>query len=266
MRILLLLLLISMPVLGDSEAVLERIEIAKEVQEELQEEGFKVQRYNDTLHEIEQEFVAQVALEEANGTPSFVQIENKLDSLEELERAAFLARDELTILKQAINESTVPAQEAQNTYNEAFAAASAERYEEALELVEVAYEELSEAQALDVRAQAIYEASTRGLLQTIENNSKYLMFGGLALAVILIIMRKPVLRARYKKEIQICEKKKAAIRNLIAKTQEQYFTKNSLDENSYHIRTKKYAEMIRELNRQIPLLEEEIAKLDKVKK
>jgi hypothetical protein len=50
------------------------------------------------------------------------------------------------------------------------------------------------------------------------------------------------------------------IRSLIAKSQKDYFEKGKLSEATYHARIEKYSEMIRDLERQIPLINEELAR------
>jgi len=54
------------------------------------------------------------------------------------------------------------------------------------------------------------------------------------------------------------EIRKDSIRNLTAKTQQDYFEKQDLSEITYKTRITKYAELIRDINRQIPLLNEKL--------
>ena len=44
------------------------------------------------------------------------------------------------------------------------------------------------------------------------------------------------------------------------KTQKEYFQKGSLSESGYQIRSKNFADLVRDIDRQIPLLEEKLIK------
>ena len=49
------------------------------------------------------------------------------------------------------------------------------------------------------------------------------------------------------------------------KIQKDYFQEGKIPEGEYNIKTKKYAELIRDIDRQIPLLQEELAKFQSTK-
>ena len=54
------------------------------------------------------------------------------------------------------------------------------------------------------------------------------------------------------------ERRRENITRLISEAQKQYFEKGEMSEIRYYVRTKKYAELIRDINRQIPLLKEKL--------
>jgi hypothetical protein len=55
--------------------------------------------------------------------------------------------------------------------------------------------------------------------------------------------------------------RRTTLKKLIAKTQKEFFEKGTIDETTYHIRLNKYGEIIRDINRQIPLVKEELESL-----
>jgi len=65
-------------------------------------------------------------------------------------------------------------------------------------------------------------------------------------------------RILIRRKIAFSERRKVAIRNLIAKIQKEYFGQGKVGSKNYHIRMKKYGELIRDINRQIPLLREQL--------
>ncbi|MCD6476788.1 MAG: hypothetical protein J7K26_01310, partial [Candidatus Aenigmarchaeota archaeon] len=68
-----------------------------------------------------------------------------------------------------------------------------------------------------------------------------------------------------KRKIEILESEKNTLKKLIANTQRDYFEKGILSDVDYHIKIHKFGELIRDIDRQIPLLKEEIAKIQKLK-
>jgi hypothetical protein len=56
------------------------------------------------------------------------------------------------------------------------------------------------------------------------------------------------------------------LQELIARTQRDYFEKGNIGEDTYNIRINRFGEMIRDINRQVPLIREQLAKVEKVKK
>ena len=46
------------------------------------------------------------------------------------------------------------------------------------------------------------------------------------------------------------------------KTQREYFNEGSISEGTFNIKIKKLAELVRDIERQIPLLQEGLAKID----
>ena len=54
---------------------------------------------------------------------------------------------------------------------------------------------------------------------------------------------------------------RAVIEKLIRGMQREYFEKGGMNELSYHIKTKKFGDLIRNINRQLPLLKEELKRI-----
>lgn len=67
------------------------------------------------------------------------------------------------------------------------------------------------------------------------------------------------------RKIQNLEMRKKTLKGLIMKTQGDYFNSGNMSESAYEIRTKKFAEIVRDIDRQIPLLQEELVKIGRKK-
>lgn len=74
-------------------------------------------------------------------------------------------------------------------------------------------------------------------------------------------IRKRIIKAKIKK----LELKEKTLRGLVMQTQKDYFHSGKMSEGMYSIRTNKFAELIRDIERQIPLLKEELARAERRK-
>ena len=83
--------------------------------------------------------------------------------------------------------------------------------------------------------------------------------------VLLLVFWKAISKYLVLRKIKYLETKKNVLNNLIQKVQVNYFKDKNASENEYRIKIKTFDEMIRDINRQIPLLKEEIAKISKSK-
>ena len=63
-----------------------------------------------------------------------------------------------------------------------------------------------------------------------------------------------------RKKIDYLENRKVALKEYLKKTQFDYFQKGKISEADYNLRSKKFAEMIRDIDRDLPLLQEKLIK------
>ena len=255
-------MVLSVPSLAISEEtsrVQSDLKLAEKDMQEMLDQGLTVTRYNDTLIITQQMFDAQVALENAGGKPSYYLVYEKLEELEDMKQKAFKNIDELNALKSAINQTEgIDLTQVLDLYEQAENEFKAERYEKSLELIDMTYNKLSELKALQTKVKAFYEATSRNIVNFFKERWKEIASIVAAIIIFIILTRNRVSCWMIKKKIKQLELRKKSIKELIAKTQKDYFEKGELSEGTYQIRVKKYAELIRDLNRQIPLLREEL--------
>jgi hypothetical protein len=227
--------------------------------DELITAGFSITRYNDTLGIAQQTYEAQVALEKTGGKTDFSIVYQKIDELKTIKSSAFIAADEIKAL-----ESTVEQTQASDMapildlYNQSREAFNSERYEESLKLIEKTYEKISEMEAFDTKLKAFSDAVSKGVINFIKKNWKIISIIIIVIALISILTYDKIRIYLLKNKIKNMEIRKDSIRNLVAQTQKDYFETGKLAETTYKTRTTKYAELIRDINRQIPLLKEEL--------
>ncbi|MFW5977488.1 MAG: hypothetical protein ACOCQQ_03175, partial [Candidatus Nanoarchaeia archaeon] len=124
---------------------------------------------------------------------------------------------------------------------------------------ESAREKASEYDALNTKVKALMAASSRNIKSFLQRNWEFVL-GGLVVALILFFILKKIIRkALIKRKLKQLHLRKESIHELTKQIQKEYFSTGKLSESAYHIRLKVYGEMVRDIRRQIPLLEEELA-------
>ncbi|MFQ5647715.1 MAG: hypothetical protein ACE5FW_00600 [Candidatus Aenigmatarchaeota archaeon] len=267
--LLILLLLLPSLALAVSEEALKvqnAVELAEQDMQELQKAGLPVIRYNDTLFLAKQMYEAQLILEEAGAVPDYSLVQEHINELAGIKQKAFRALDELKALELTINQTVgidlAPVLEIYAQSRDAF---DAERYEECLELAEKTYEKISEMEALETKIRAFYEATSRGISEFLAVWWKEILVTLTALVLAVVLTYNRLMMFLIRKRIEGLEQRKESIRKLVAKTQQGYFESRKISEATYHTRIKKFGEIIRDINRQIPLLKEELAMREKRK-
>jgi len=233
--------------------------------QELIESGFNVLRINDTLSQAEQLFAAQSALEETGGTPDYSLIIERTEEITELKNQAEEMNDEIKALEARLKDIP-PNSEATALFNEAKKEFDDQRYEKISDLIEEAYVKISEQEALQTRFRAIYVASTKTILDFFKKRWKSITVTITLIVVIYLLLRKRVAIYLIDKKINSLNFEKEILGKLIKKSQYEYFHLFKIHEELYHIRIEKFGELIRDIDRQIPILLEEKAKIKGLEK
>lgn len=230
----------------------------------LLDSGLPIIRYNDTLAFATQIYEAQIALENASGKADYSLVQEKIKELRALKQNALRASDELKVLEMTINQTKgIDLAPVIEIYGEARNEFNSERYEESIKLIDTAYKKISELEAVETKIKAIYDAGSRNIMGFLNERWKDIALAALAVAIIYLLTHTTVSAWFIKRKIRSLEMRRNSIKGLLSKAQKAYFEERSLGETSYYVRTKKYGELIRDINRQIPLLKEELAKKQK---
>ena len=250
----------SLAISNETAEIQNILKIAEKDMEEMINDGIAVTRYNDTLISAKKIYEAQLTLERAGGKPDYSLVYEKLDELKNIKKNAYKALDELKALELTINQTKgIDLSPVLEIYQEAKGEFRAERYERCLELTDKAYNKISELEAWQTKVKVFYEATSRSILTFLKENWKEISITLIVIFTTIVLSYNRVMCWRINKKIESLKRRRESIEKLIAKTQREYFEKGKISETAYHIRIKKYSEMIRDINRQIPLLKEELS-------
>ncbi len=230
--------------------------------------GFNVTRINDTINEAKQIFDAQVALEQKTKNAKYSGIIAKAEEASRIKSLAFNVSNDIRALEIAVEDvksKGIEPADAENSLRQAQADFAAERYEQVSASVQSGYEQLNKAQLSTSVLTAIYESSTRTIGGFIERNWQSILATLVILIALIAVFYRQIRIYLAKNKIKDLETEKDIVSSLIKRAQKDYFEKKTLAEGAYHIKVKRFGEIIRDINRQIPILKEELEMIKKGK-
>ena len=234
------------------------------IRQEMNESGFNVLRIDDILNDARQIYEAQKILKTRGRNPDFTRVFEYERESAFLKETAFQARDELFSLEKSLEileERGVDVSEGEKAVNEIRQRIDNEEYEKAAELIEPAREKIAEIESSSTGLKIFYRATKRNLLDFLKENYIGILSGVFIIMLVYVLFRKRVMRFIIKRKIGKLEIRKSNLKKLIQETQKQYFQDGEISEGIYNIRVKKFAELTRDIDRQLPLLQEEMVKL-----
>ncbi len=235
--------------------------------QEMNLSGFNVLRINDILKDTRQIYDVQIILKTKGRKTDFSRVFQYEEEVSRLKELAFQAKDELFSLEKSLEklkEQGIDVSEGEKIIQEVKQRINNEEYEKAVELAESAREKIAEIESSSTGLKIFYRATKRTLLDLLKENYIGILSGVFILVLMYVLFRKRIMRFLIKRKIKKLELRKSNLKKLIQETQKQYFQDGAISEGIYNIRVKKFAELTRDIERQVPLLEEELAKLKEV--
>jgi hypothetical protein len=230
---------------------------------EMSLDGFQTQRINDTLKAAIQIYEGQQS--RAKAQRDYTIIDTYLDEIEELKEKGYIARDEVTFvydLYDSIAEENpaINLSEADLTIEEMNFEFNSERYDEAFDLAKEAYSRLIEIEGQQTALNLAYKTTTKTLKAFFVDNWMIILIVLAVATIFYFIIKNRLGYFLIKRKIRNLIKERDSLEALIKKTQVDYFEHGDMAESTYQIRIKKFSELMRDINRQIPLLKEALAR------
>jgi len=182
-----------------------------------------------------------------------------------IEGNAIKANDELQVFLEFYNNANkeINLSAMDKEYGDIIASFSGERFEDTSRLIDIGYQRISEIQSSQTALNLFYSTTSQGIKNFLKNNWKGLSIGGVVVLLILIFFWKAIVKFRIKRKLNYLNLQKQTLNALIKRTQLDYFKYNKMSETEYGIKIEKFRELIRDVDRQIPLLKENMIKLQK---
>lgn len=237
---------------------------SRDIMAAMQIEGFNVVRVNDSIKENTAIYESQLILKSKKKSYDFSSIVKSCEDIKAIKDSAEESMVELGSLLKYYNESITSKMDSSSVdkiIGEIKAEIRDERYENVPKLIENAYTELANVQASQTALKLFSAATARGLKVFILNNWKVFSTLIILILVLYLFYRVKISIWILTNKIEGLKNRKKTIKELVMQTQKNYFQYGKIAEGEYNIKTKKYAELMRDIDRQIPLLQEELAKL-----
>jgi hypothetical protein len=226
--------------------------------------GFNTIRVNDTYYLAEQTYLSQIVAEDKNQFGEYRTILEKCKQIKDIKIKALQNKDELRVLEERINETSKNKDANLTEVLESFKRASQEfydeRYEQSLVLIEETYQKISEAESSAAQAKVFYVAASKTLGNFFIKSWWIILIVIVVLLAIYFITKSRIEKFLIKRRIKRLGIEEKVLKDLIAKTQKDYFEKGIVSEGNYNIKMKKFSELIRDIHREVPLLKEELEK------
>ncbi|MDP1695930.1 MAG: hypothetical protein Q8L29_03385 [archaeon] len=245
------------------------IDDSKKIMNDLMNDGFNTKRINDSIKLAEQIFDSQSKIELRGGKVDYSSVAGYCTDIEEIRVSAYEAKDSLYSLeisynsfKDKIKGYNVNISEVDVMMEDVRQEIINERYEDVPEdslSVEI---KMADIESTSTATSLFYSTVTSGVRSfIIDNYIKILIFIGV-LILLFFAYKLRIKRYIVLKKIGQLEAQKKVLKDLIRKAQYGYFHQGEISQGSFSIKMNKYSEMVRDIDRQIPLLNEDLALIE----
>ncbi len=233
----------------------------------LKEQGFNFIRVNDTISKAKEILEIQLSLKEKGKNYNFSAVTFYCQEVFSIQKNAYDSQNELKVLIRFYNESfeegIINTSSVDIILQEINDEIFSERYEKVFPLVDRTYSEIAEVKGKYTSLNLFYDSTRRGIFRFFENNWIWISFILFISLIVYVFFRKAIMRELLRGKLEKLDLRKKTLKNLLEKNQRAYFGKGNISENEFNIKNKKLSELIRDIDKDIPLLHEELAKLSK---
>lgn len=270
---IILLILSVQPVYSEELSIKEQAKLCLDdsrlTLNEFIQTNMSYQRINDSLIKAQNLYEAQILLEQDGKKVDYSLIIPYCEDVTNIREIAFEAMDGYSSLKRFYNVSITSDMNSSSVdviLAEIEEEINSERYEKVPPLIDSAYEEIAHVRSSYTTLNLFYDSTTRGIKRFFRENGIPLLISFFVLFFVFLIFRKKIRKRLIKDKLSNLELRRKKLQELIGKVQKDYFQYGNVSEGNYNLRTRKFAELVRDIDRQIPLLKEELIKLEKHKK
>lgn len=275
-RVILLLVLVLSLSFVYAEGNLTSREIASNclnesavILDSLKLDNLSVTRFNDSFVRAQDLYEAQVIIESRRGKPNYNLIITSCDQIKKLKQDATLALDSYRVFLNFYNETVDPGMDSSSVdtiIEQINAEIVGERYEGVPRLIDQGYTEISKIRSEQTAIALAYRATTRGIGGFVSDNWIMLVSVLVLGLAFYFLYRTKIALWLLQRKLNNLLLRKDTLKGLMSTTQRNYFQYGNIPEATYRMRIKNFGEIVRDIDRQIPLLQKDIARFSFEKK
>ncbi|MEK6856048.1 MAG: hypothetical protein AABX66_02720 [Nanoarchaeota archaeon] len=241
---------------------------SKMIMQELTDKGFNVQKINDTLKVTKELLDAQIDRERRGIKSDYSQINTYCLEIQNTKIEAYKAKDAAYSLEKEYSnflantaKYNINTSEVDSLITKTKQELNDERYTQVISLSPQVESKMIEVQSSATALNFFYKSFSNSLKDFFVKNIFLFIIIGVLIIVFIVVYKLKLRRMFIERKIAKLENEKKVVQSMIKDVQKNYFEKGLFSEGEYNIKTKKFAELIRDIERQIPLCLEELARV-----
>jgi hypothetical protein len=248
---------------GQHNMTLARLLEANASVSRMRDAGLPYLRASDLLDIGWQWYGGQEAIELSGGTPEYGFALQKADEITALEQGSFAVSDDLTTLSARMDSADpdVNLTATRSLMQDATQEFRDGRLAEAQALIDRAYGEVTSAESQAVHSRTMVESARRNIESFLADNWKTIAGAIVAVLAISFIFQKQIRRFLLNARLKSVMREREVVASMMKSLQQDYFQKKTINDLTFHVKTKKYGDIVRNINRQIPLIKEELKRI-----
>jgi len=135
-----------------------------------------------------------------------------------------------------------------------------ERYENVLPLIDEGYNQIGVVRSEQTALVLAYNATTKKIKDIIIENWLEILIAICVLLILYLFYRTKISLWIAERKLKLLNVRRDSLRRLLGETQKSYFQYGKISENDYRVRVKNFSDLVRDIDRQIPLVQADIAK------
>ncbi len=229
----------------------------------MRQDGLPSQNAADSYALAKQWFDGQEAIELAEGRPNYNFALQKLSEIDGLVQGTYQVNDDLKALADRLASADPGADLAatKSLLADATQEFNDGRIDKAKALINQAYDEVTNAESQAVHSRTIGESARRTVENFIADNWRAIVYVAAAALVVFFLFQKQIRKLLANARLKSLIRERGVIESMLKSLQKDYFEKKTVTDLTYRVKTKKYGDIIRNINRQLPLLKEELKRI-----
>lgn len=226
--------------------------------------NISVVRFNDSLVQAQDLYSAQLIIESGKKSkPNYDSVISYCDQIASLKKVAVDALDSYKVFLSFYNESldkNVDKTSVDLIITQINAEIGGERYENVAALLDQGYSEITRINSEQTALTLAYSVAAKGIGGFIKSNWILLISIVILLLVFYLLYRTKIALWLLNRKMNSLILRKDTLKKLMSEAQKEYFQLGKIPESEYRIKIKNFGELVRDIDRQIPLIQQDIAR------